>query len=138
MQVTAVWLLILNLPVCLTVRVQASFHKPELASLDHQVLMPQVPAPESLPTSEQRLEAMLADPALSPNLRHMLKARVGQVSPIDVRSVLDASNWASPTGGLNYKQQMQVAGSELSTDLQLSLLCRGWACLVRSCGSPFP
>lgn len=89
---------------------QASFHKPELASLDHQVLMPQVPDPESLPTSEQRLEAMLADPTLSPNLRHMLNARVGQVSPIDVRSVLDASNWASPTGGLNYKQQMQGMG----------------------------
>ena len=98
---------------------QASFHKPELASLDHQVLMPQVPDPESLPTSEQRLEAMLADPKLSPNLRHMLNARVGQLSPIDVRSVLDASNWASPTGGLNYKQQMQVAGTGLTADFSL-------------------
>ena len=38
---------------------QASFHKPELASLEHQFDMPDVPQPEALPTSEARYQTML-------------------------------------------------------------------------------
>lgn len=76
---------------------QASFHRPEAASLDHQAVMPSVPAPETLPTEEERFSRMLADPDADPMLKQVLngKLRWKRANPIDERIVLDGMNWST-------------------------------------------
>jgi len=75
---------------------QASFHRPEYSSLEHQTSMPTVPQPETLPTEVQKIQAMIADPATPKVILAMLKRRPpGHLNPIDVRTVFDSTNYDS-------------------------------------------
>jgi acyl-CoA thioesterase-2 len=65
----------------------ASFHKIE-EGFDHQSAMPQVPAPETLPSAKELMTGMMA------NLPDTMKAYWRREHPIDVR-ITDVSRYAS-------------------------------------------
>jgi len=86
---------------------QASFQRPEASSLAHQALMPKVPAPESLPTLEERYRRLLDDPALGSTVRMYLSGRAKE-TVMETRVVLDEFNWSSEEGS-QMRQQLNFA-----------------------------
>ncbi|KAK1283362.1 hypothetical protein QJS10_CPB21g00439 [Acorus calamus] len=62
----------------------ASFQKEELG-FDHQVEMPQVPSPDTLPTLEELRDRRLTDPRLPPAYRNKVAKRKFVPWPIEIR-----------------------------------------------------
>lgn len=90
---------------------QASFHRPEMASLSHQSAMPPVPAPETLPTENERRTLLLADPSTDAVLKRMLQMSGNFESPLDVRVVVDSINYDSEEAArISYKRNMSAMG----------------------------
>lgn len=67
--------------------VLVSFHTFEHSPLDHQAAMPEVPAPEDLPTRENQYAQMLEAPGVHPKFVPWLRDRVQQPLMLDMRSV---------------------------------------------------
>lgn len=75
----------------------ASFHRPEAASLHHMVKMPLVPAPETVPTDEERCRELIARPETPPAIKAYAERRLHYVkrNPLDVRWIVSMANWST-------------------------------------------
>lgn len=103
-----------------------SFHRRE-SSVSHSVPMPDVPPPDALLTTEQHLETLLADGALSKSQRRLvdLAMRMQQPMPLDVRIVDGLANPFDETP----REARQLAW------IRAKLPEREQAVQVESCGS---
>mmetsp|Transcript_133316 Transcript_133316/g.231608 ORF Transcript_133316/g.231608 Transcript_133316/m.231608 type:complete len:370 (+) Transcript_133316:43-1152(+) len=98
---------------------QASFHKPEFASLDQQAFMPSVPDPETLPTQLERLEHFISEIKVDPEDKQqrdfmqlwlsIARSQRQQGSPVDTRPVLD--HWNFSTGAVEQESAKQALAS---------------------------
>ena len=102
----------------------ASFHKPETA-LDHQVQMPDVPPPESLPSDKELREALAGK--LPDNLRsYLLRERPIEIRPVEVARYRDRRPappvqhvWMRTTGNLSDDPRIHACVLAYASDFTL-------------------
>ncbi len=102
----------------------ASFHKPE-EGLHHQMPMPQVPAPEALP-SEAELKERLIDRLPEPVKAYWQRERPIEIRPVDLSRYLSPENrapsqqvWIRATGHLGDDQSLHQCVLAYASDFTL-------------------
>ena len=75
---------------------QASYQIPEPSPLNHQVVMPKVPPPDSLPTEGERYRRIHDDERCPEPLKKVLLQRMHRPNPIDIRYVESLDYFGGP------------------------------------------
>jgi len=87
---------------------QASYQIPEPSPLNHQLNMPKVPAPETLPTEGERYRRIHDDERCPENLKKVLLARMHRPNPIDVRYAESLDYFGSKNKDTNGDPPVQI------------------------------
>jgi len=75
---------------------QASYQIPEPSPLNHQITMPKVPMPETVPTEAERYRRIHDDERCPEPLKKVLLQRINRPNPIDVRYVESLDYFGGP------------------------------------------